>query len=147
MLLKFVAIVVLIFVSVQRYSKNYSQQTNKIEITALLRLFKIVNTIPFDFPAYLCPKIDDMRIKEVMKEKGCTQQALAERMNVSLSAVKQMVNADSLTTATLEKIGKALGVPLWQFFASQEDVAPKTGTMTVSCPYCGNSINITVGKG
>lgn len=33
-----------------------------------------------------------MRIKELLKEKGCTQQILANRMNISLSAVKQMVS-------------------------------------------------------
>ena len=45
-----------------------------------------------------------MRIKEVLKENGYTQQMLADKMNVSLSAVKQMVSAGSLTTSTLEKI-------------------------------------------
>lgn len=52
-----------------------------------------------------------MRIKEIMKEKGITQPELAEKMGVSVSAVKQMVGAASLTTATLEKIGAALDVP------------------------------------
>ena len=55
-----------------------------------------------------------MRIKEVLKENGCTQQMLADKMNVSLSAVKQMVSAESLTTATLEKITTALNIPMWQ---------------------------------
>ena len=59
-----------------------------------------------------------MRIKELLKEKGCTQQILANRMNISLSAVKQMVSAESLTTSTLEKIATALDVPMWQLFAS-----------------------------
>ena len=58
-----------------------------------------------------------MRIKEVLKENGCTQQMLADKMNVSLSAVKQMVSAESLTTATLEKIATALNIPMWQLFA------------------------------
>lgn len=47
---------------------------------------------------------------------------LADKMNVSLSAVKQMVSAESLTTATLEKIATALNVPMWQLFASPEEV-------------------------
>lgn len=62
-----------------------------------------------------------MRIKELLKEKGMTQQNLADRMNVSLSAIKQMVSAESITTATLEKIAKALNVPMWQLFASPEE--------------------------
>ncbi len=85
-----------------------------------------------------------MRIKEVLKEKGCTQQRLADRMNVSLSAVKQMVAADSLTTSTLEKIATALNVPMWQLFASPEEVSPKKDGVSLTCPYCGNDINIKV---
>ena len=85
-----------------------------------------------------------MRIKEVLKENGCTQQMLADKMNVSLSAVKQMVSAESLTTATLEKIATALNVPMWQLFASPEEVQPKTESLTLSCPHCGKNINIKV---
>ena len=73
-----------------------------------------------------------MRIKELLKEKGCTQQILANRMNISLSAVKQMVSAESLTTSTLEKIATALDVPMWQLFASPEEVAKETKGET--CP-------------
>lgn len=68
-----------------------------------------------------------MRIKEILKGKGVTQQMLANKMGVSLSAVKQMVSADSLTTATLEKIASALDVPMWQLFASPSDVCPEIG--------------------
>ena len=81
-----------------------------------------------------------MRIKEVLKENGCTQQMLADKMNVSLSAVKQMVSAESLTTATLEKIATALNVPMWQLFASPEEVAKQTDNET--CPYCGQPIDV-----
>lgn len=64
-----------------------------------------------------------MRIKEVLKEKNLTQQELANEMGVSLSAVKQMVNATSLTTATLVKIANVLDVPMWQLLVSPKDVA------------------------
>lgn len=85
-----------------------------------------------------------MRIKEVLKEKSCTQQMLADKMNVSLSAVKQMVSAESLTTSTLEKIATALDVPMWQLFASPDEVNPKKDDLTINCPHCGKSINIKV---
>lgn len=86
-----------------------------------------------------------MRIKEILKENGCTQQMLADKMNVSLSAVKQMVSAESLTTSTLEKIATALNVPMWQLFTSPEEVQPKMDSLTLSCPHCGKNINIKVG--
>ena len=85
-----------------------------------------------------------MRIKELLKEKRLTQQELADKMNVSLSAVKQMVSAGSLTTATLEKIATALDVPMWQLFASPEEVRPKSDALTLTCPHCGKDINIKV---
>lgn len=79
-----------------------------------------------------------MRIKEVLKENGCTQQVLADKMNVSLSAVKQMVSAESLTTSTLEKIATALDVPMWQLFASKEEVQGEPADPnTITCPKCG----------
>jgi transcriptional regulator with XRE-family HTH domain len=83
-----------------------------------------------------------MRIKEVLKEKGCTQQMLADRMNVSLSAVKQMVSAESLTTSTLKRVAAALDVPMWQLFASSQEVQETKNTIT--CPHCGKPIELKV---
>ena len=83
-----------------------------------------------------------MRIKQVMKEKGFTQQQLADGMGVSLSAVKQMVNAESLTTATLEKMAKVMGVEVWTFFIDVDELIPKSDKMSFSCPHCGKRIVI-----
>jgi len=58
----------------------------------------------------------ELRIKEIIKRKGLTQKELANRMNVSLSAVKQMLNASSITTATLDKIAAAAGCKATDFF-------------------------------
>ena len=85
-----------------------------------------------------------MRIKEVLKENGYTQQMLADKMNVSLSAVKQMVSAGSLTTSTLEKIASALNVPIWQLFVSPKEGQLKTDVLSLTCPHCGKSINIKI---
>lgn len=85
-----------------------------------------------------------MRIKDVLKEKGMTQQELAEMMGVSYQSIKQTLNASSVTTATLEKIATALNVPMWQLFASPEEVQPKTDGLTLTCPHCGKNISIKV---
>lgn len=87
-----------------------------------------------------------MRIKGILKEKGMTQQELADRMNVSLSAIRQMVGAQSLTTTTLEKIATALDVPMWQLFASPGEVV-KEITGGDRCPHCGQPIKIRIEKG
>lgn len=84
-----------------------------------------------------------MRIKELLKEKRMTQQELADKMNVSLSAVKQMVSAESLTTTTLKKIATALDVPMWQLFASPSEVQ-KENDGGYKCPNCGYPLKIKV---
>lgn len=85
-----------------------------------------------------------MRIKELLKEKHYTQKELADKMNVSLSAVRQMVAAESLTTATLEKIATALNVPMWKLFASPEEVQPTSNVHSIKCPKCGNEFPVSV---
>ena len=85
-----------------------------------------------------------MRIKELLKEKHYTQQELADKMNVSISAVRQMVAAESLTTATLEKIATALNVPMWQLFASPEEVQLPSNVYSIKCPHCGNEVPVSV---
>ena len=85
-----------------------------------------------------------MRIKELLKEKGLTQQDLADMVGVSYQSIKQTLNASSVTTSTLEKIATALNVPMWQLFASPEEVRPKSDALTLTCPHCGKDINIKV---
>ena len=85
-----------------------------------------------------------MRIKELLKEKGLTQQELADMVGVSYQSMKQTLNAQSVTTSTLEKISTALNVPMWQLFASPEEVQPKKDCLSLTCPHCGKEINIKV---
>lgn len=85
-----------------------------------------------------------MRIKEVLKEKGITQQELADLVGVSYQSMKQTLNASSVTTATLEKIATALDVPMWQLFASPNEVQVESNNASLVCPHCGKDINIKV---
>ncbi len=83
-----------------------------------------------------------MRIKEVLKEKGITQQELADMVGVSYQSIKQTLNAPSVTTSTLERIATALDVPIWQLFASSEEVQETKNT--IICPHCGKPIELEV---
>lgn len=85
-----------------------------------------------------------MRIKELLKEKGLTQQELADMVGVSYQSMKQTLNAPSVTTSTLEKISTALNVPMWQLFATPEEVIPKKDGLSLTCPHCGKDINLKV---
>ena len=67
------------------------------------------------------------RIKEILKEKGITQQELADKLGV---------------TETLERIANALNVPMWQLFASPNEVQ-QTGNSLI-CPNCGTLLELKI---
>lgn len=61
------------------------------------------------------------RIKEAIKEKGYTQQEFADLLGMSRVGLAQIVNGKP-SYPTLEKIATALNVPMWQLFASTEEI-------------------------
>lgn len=82
------------------------------------------------------------RIKEVIKEKGYSITTLAEKMGIYRESLSRMLNSPSYPT--LENLSKALDVPIWQFFASPEEI--KSDGNTLVCPHCGKPINIELKK-
>lgn len=81
------------------------------------------------------------RIKELIKEKGYTQQEFADKLGITRVGLTQLVNGKP-SYPTLEKIAAALEVPMWQLFASAEEVkAESDGDV---CPYCGGLIKVNV---
>lgn len=80
------------------------------------------------------------RIKELIKEKGYTQQEFAEKLGMTRIGLSQLVNGKP-SYPTLEKIATALNVPLWQLFASKTEVQGDV------CPHCGMPIKIKIEKG
>lgn len=93
-------------------------------------------------------KIRNMnRIKELLKEKGFTQQEFADKLGVTRIAVVKML-AGNPSQSALEKIATALGVPMWQLFASPEEVGRAISKgPRVRCPHCGQPIKIKIEKG
>lgn len=63
-----------------------------------------------------------MRLKEILQERNITNVALADMLHITKQAAGKIVNASSINTATAERIAQALDVPLWQLFASPEEV-------------------------
>lgn len=78
--------------------------------------------------------MNDLRIKELCKQKGLTQSELAERIGISRVGLSKAINGNT-TIGTLEKIAGALGVEVSAFFTT-----PAEGVIT--CPHCGKSIHI-----
>ena len=77
------------------------------------------------------------RIKELIKEKGFTQQSLADKLGMSRIGLTQLVNGKP-SFPTLEKIAEALDVPMWQLFATREEiVGEEQDDNSITCPKCG----------
>lgn len=79
------------------------------------------------------------RIKDILKEKGITINELAEKMGLNRVTLSTQINGTA-NIVSYEKIATALGIPMWQLFASPEEVAKETKGET--CPYCGQPITI-----
>lgn len=79
------------------------------------------------------------RIKDILKDKGMTVQELSDKMNVSKQALSKQIQGKMLIE-TAQRIADTLEVPIWQIFASPEDI--KSDSNTLVCPHCGKPINI-----
>lgn len=86
----------------------------------------------------------DIRIKEICKEKGITLEDLAKRLGILRTSLSQALSRNSFSTDKLSDIAIALNVPMWQLFASPEEV--QKGNNNIVCPHCGNPIKVTIIK-
>lgn len=78
----------------------------------------------------------NVRIKEIMQEKGVSSVKMADMIHVSKVTISNLINNKTMPSIdTLEKIATALGVPIWQLFVSPSDVTG--GGRTFKCPKCG----------
>ena len=77
-----------------------------------------------------------LRIKELLKEKGLLHKELAEKLGVSDIALRASLKGNP-TIGTLEKVANALNVPVSELFDT-----PKQGVIT--CPHSGKDITIKV---
>ena len=78
------------------------------------------------------------RIKEVIKEQGYTMKSFAEKLGMTRENLFRIVKDPS--SPTLEKLSEALNVPVWQLFASPDDV------QVTRCPHCGKEIKVKLDK-
>lgn len=76
----------------------------------------------------------DLRIKELLKEKGLLHKELAEKLGVTDIALRASLKGNP-TVGTLEKVAAALGVTVPELFAPQP-------TNTITCPHCGAVLEI-----
>lgn len=85
----------------------------------------------------------NLRIKEILKEQGKKAVWLAKEIGVTDVNTRNIINGVvSPKMETLEKIAEALEVPMWQLFASPEEVRKESGASV--CPYCGGLLDVEV---
>lgn len=82
------------------------------------------------------------RIKDLIKEKGYTQQEFADKLGMTRVGLSQLINGKP-SYPSLEKIASALEVPMWQLFASPSEVQ-KENDGGYKCPNCGHPLKIKV---
>jgi transcriptional regulator with XRE-family HTH domain len=82
--------------------------------------------------------IEQLRIKEAIKEHGTSINEVAEKMGISRFTLSTHVNGNP-STEILLRIADAIGCPVTELFEQ-----PKTDGLTLNCPHCGKNINIKV---
>lgn len=87
------------------------------------------------------------RIKQILKERNITQKEFAALLGISPVGLYQQIKTPSYPT--LEKWATALNIPMWQLFASPEEVAANTQEgqgVRLVCPHCGKPLHIDLAK-
>lgn len=75
-----------------------------------------------------------LRVKEILATKGISQVELAKIIGITPVGLSRALNGNT-TVGTLEKVANALNVPIWQLFASHEEVTNQSKHYV--CPVCG----------
>lgn len=81
-----------------------------------------------------------LRIKEVCREKGTTQAALADKLGVRATSLSQVLARDNCDINYLQRIADILGVQIKDLFRDDQEKE------VTRCPHCGKPLNIIIGK-
>ncbi|MDR1201644.1 MAG: helix-turn-helix domain-containing protein [Tannerellaceae bacterium] len=76
----------------------------------------------------------ELRIKDVIKEKGLTIQSLADKMKINRVNLSSSINGNP-TIETLSRIADALEVQV-------SDLFEKPAGDTITCPKCGTKFRM-----
>lgn len=88
----------------------------------------------------------NLRIKEILQQKGKKAVWLSKEIGVTDVNTRNIINGVvTPKMETLVKIAEALNVPLWQLFASPEEVRKETEAAgNYVCPKCGAKLEIEI---
>lgn len=84
----------------------------------------------------------ELRIKQILQEKGMTAKGLAESMGKSPQYINNIINGGKgASINTLQAVATALDVPIYSVFA---DYKPDKDNQSIVCPHCGKTIEVEV---
>ena len=76
-----------------------------------------------------------LRIKELLTEKGMTQNELADKLGIAPLSLNQAIRRNNFSLAKLEEIADAIGCRVIDLFDNSYEI---------SCPHCGHKIEIVL---
>lgn len=62
-----------------------------------------------------------MRIREIIEEQGLTTKVVADKLEISLSALNQSISGNP-SLKSLQKIADVLNVPVWELLVSPDEL-------------------------
>lgn len=87
----------------------------------------------------------ELRLKDLMKEKGMTSVRIAELVGMHKTNVSNIINGKQMPSVeTLERFANALGVRFTELFVLEEESTPQPPTFI--CPHCGKPLDVVVQK-
>ena len=80
--------------------------------------------------------MNNLRIKEILKQQGHTQKWLAEQMGITPIALNKILTRDKPNFDNVVALSKALGVTKAELYADYKTAG------SITCPNCGYKITI-----
>ena len=82
-----------------------------------------------------------MYIKDILKQRGLTQNELAERLGINRVSLSRILsNKNDMRVSTIRKIAEAIGCDVAEFFTPEEAEEHNV----VTCPHCGEKLVINL---
>ena len=82
-----------------------------------------------------------LQIKETLKQRGLTQNELAERLGINRVSLSRLLSdKNDMRVSTIKKIADAIGCDVAELFSPAET----EDNNTITCPHCGAKLVINL---
>ena len=82
-----------------------------------------------------------LQIKETLKQRGLTQNELAERLGINRVSLSRLLSdKNDMRISTIKKIADAIGCDVAEFFTPAETEDHNV----ITCPHCGAKLVINL---